>query len=130
MAVRPGEKVWITPNLGGEPHPAIVIRVSGDGKLALVLSGTGTGPRDIPHEVVDPVLRANKALKLTKKTYFYQNAIHVRSVGALICRDTPPLRCPLGLWEKLQTLALAGARACFSAQDFREWWPEPPSGEP
>lgn len=127
MALQAADKVWVVPNQGGERHPAIVIRVSADGTRALVLSGTGTGPRDIPHEVVDPDRRANKALRLSKKTYFYESAIHVRRVEELECRETPPIRCPLALWEKLQTLALAGARAKLSANDLREWWPEPPS---
>ena len=123
------DKVWIIPNHGGDPHPAIVIRLSSDGRRALVLSGTGTGPRDIPHEVVDPERRANKALRLNKKTYFYQSALHVRLVDELVCHETPAIRCPLALWEKLQVLALAGARAKLSEQDLHEWWPELPATE-
>jgi hypothetical protein len=125
MTIREGEKVWIVPNHGGEAHPAIVIKLSPDGKRALVLSGTGTAGYDIPREVVDPARRANKALKLSKTTYFYQNAVHVRRVDQLECRDTPALRCPLALWEKLQILALAGAKEKLAAKDLREWWPEP-----
>jgi hypothetical protein len=91
MTLHIADKVWIVPNSGGEPHPAIVIRLSADGTRALVLSGTGTGPRDIPHEVVDPERRANKPLRLSKKTYFYQSALHVRRVDELECRETPPI---------------------------------------
>jgi hypothetical protein len=121
--VREGDKAWIVPNAGGEPHPAIVIRISKDGRHALVISGTGTGPRDFPHEAVDPNLRVNKALRFSKKTYFYQNAVHVRAVGEVIVRDTPPIRCPRALWERLQVLALAGAREKLSRKDFSDWWP-------
>jgi hypothetical protein len=119
-----GDKVWIVPNSGGEPHPAIVIRLSADGQSALVISGTGTGPRDEPHEVVEPGRRATAALKITKKTYFYEGALHVRRVENLEVRETPALKCPLTLWEKLQALALAGARRKLSTKDFAEYWPE------
>jgi hypothetical protein len=121
--IRPGDKVWIIPNLGGEPHPAVVIRVSSDGGHALVLSGTGTGPRDLPYELVDPSRRLSKPLRLTKPTYFYQSAVHVRPVDDLK-PDEPAARCPLPLWEKLQVLALAGARDKLSRNDFRAWWPD------
>jgi hypothetical protein len=124
MEPRPGDKVWIVPSPGVDPHLAIVIQLSSDKKRALVLSGTGTGPRDIPHVVVDPERRANKALKLSKKTYFYRDALHVRPVDELKCRETPALRCPLVLWGQLKVLAMEGARAKFSTREFHEWWPE------
>ena len=104
--VRAADKVWVVPSRGGEPHPAIIIRISADGRHALVLSGTGTGPRDdIPHEVVDPKRRMGMALGLSKTTYFYQTAVHVRLVDELDVRGSRPIRCPLSLWEKLQKLA-------------------------
>ncbi|HEY2515560.1 MAG TPA: hypothetical protein VGI39_32050, partial [Polyangiaceae bacterium] len=87
-----------------------------------MLSGTGTRGYDIPHECVDPERRANKALKLRKPTYFYQTAIHTRHVEELEVRENPPLRCPLTLWEKLQTLAMAGAKERLSTKQFAEWW--------
>jgi hypothetical protein len=90
---RLADLVWITPNQGGVEHPAIVIRISSDGKSALVISGTGTGPRDIPHVKVEPHLRATAALRMTKTTYFYQTAIHVRLVGELVYHQ-PAARCP------------------------------------
>jgi hypothetical protein len=122
--VREGTKVWITPNRGGEPHPAIVIRVSPDGKRALVLSGTGTGPRDIPHVVVDPARRTGMPLRLSKKTYFYQTAVHVRSVDELEVRENTPVQCPVLFWGSLQELARAGARDKLSREEFAEWWPD------
>jgi hypothetical protein len=119
-----GEKVWIVPNPGGDLHPAIVIRVSKDGQYAVVIAGTGTGPRDVAHVVVDSITRLGKALRLSKKTYFYQNAVCVRAINDISVRENPPIRCPIALWGPLQALARTGAEVKLSKKDFREWWPE------
>lgn len=122
--VREGDKVWIVPNPGGEQHPAIVVHLSADGQRAIVMPGTGTGPRDIPHISIDPIRRVGMALRLSKKTYFYQTSVCVRGVDELIIRDKPALRCPIALWPQFQALARAGAQVKLSEKDFREWWPD------
>jgi hypothetical protein len=126
--IREGDKVWVIPNPGGEPHPAIVVHLSADGKRAVVMPGTGTGPRDIPHVLVDPSRRVGMSLRLSKKTYFYQTAVCVRNIEELIVRDTPALRCPIVMWPRFQALARAGAQAKLSAKDLREWWPDAEAG--
>jgi hypothetical protein len=131
--IREGDKVWIVPNAGGELHPAIVIRISKDQQYAVVAAGTGTKRVEFNPIEVDPSRRVYKALRFSKKTYFYQNAVHVRAIAEITVRDTPAIRCPLALWGPLQVLARAGAQSKLSDKDFREWWPEDdgiPQGRP
>lgn len=115
------DKVWIVPNPRGEEHPAIVVRVSDDKSHVLVISGTGTARPDIRHVCLKHPTRLAARLKLTKTTYFYKTAIHVRPIGEV--RPEPPLKFPLDLWPDLQDIAEAGARERLSAEDFSEWWP-------
>ena len=119
--------VWIVPNYGGELHPAFVIRISSDRLHALVLSGTGTGPRDYEHLVVEPHLRRNKKLRLSKTTYFYARAAHVRAISEIVVRSASPITFPIDDWERLRQLAFNGSKAKLSEGDFAEWWPK---GEP
>ncbi len=119
--IREGELVWVIDPVG-KLRPAFVICLATNGTHALVLSGTGTAGRDVPHAMVDPERRANKSLRFSKKTYFYADNVHVRRLDELQA-SSPPVRCPNVLWLELRPLAQAGAASRLSANDFREWWP-------
>ena len=113
------ELVWVS--VVGKFRPAFIIRTSEDGRRALIIAGTSTGPRDIPCLIVDPKLRLYKRLCLSNKTYFYQSSLHVRAVGDLQIKS-PPTQCPRTSWVLLQELARAGA---LTNEDLREWWTHP-----
>jgi hypothetical protein len=127
VSVREGTKVWFVPNAGGTKHPGIVIRVSADGSCVLLLGGTGTGPRDIPHVVVQPFTRIGKALGLDKPTYFYETAVHVRAL-AEVEPAFPARLCPLPVFNELRKLARRGAEGVLSDEQVRAWWPPEPTG--
>lgn len=104
--LREGEKVWIN---GGGPHPGILIRLSRDSKFGLILTGTGTQGREVPFVRVDPKKRLGAPLRLTKVTYFYQDALVVRHVDDFKPDDLPAL-CPIVIWFQLYALAIARVR--------------------
>ncbi len=120
MPLQSGERVWIN---AGERHPAIVVRLSRDGKYALLAQGTGTA-RAEPHVAVDPARRVSKPLRFTKVTHFYEGGVvvrHVDEIEALV----PPAMCPRAIWVELHELALARVRRQPQLPFPDEWSEEP-----
>lgn len=130
QGLRVGDVVWIAPAKDTVPHPGVVIHIAKDGRNAVVITGTSVGPRlGYSVEMVDPKRRANAALQLKNKTFFYQHAVHRCAVDELerlqrdaLARSSVRIapRCPIALWEKLYALASAGVRAKIAAGVWSE----------
>jgi hypothetical protein len=72
---------WV--DIGGTPHPAIVVRLVPDEGRAIVLCGTGTKRAEYAVIEVPSKSAAGKALGLTKDTFFYANQLRTVRLGHL-----------------------------------------------
>jgi hypothetical protein len=103
------------------------LKVHATEALVLAISGTGTGPRDIPHAVVEGGCRAALQMGLLKTTYFYATSLHIVQVTLLQSRSRT---CPKHLFVQLAELADQGAQQVLPSDVRRSWWPpQEPSGE-
>lgn len=97
--LRPRGVAWV--NIGGAPHPAIVVRLFREEDRAVVLCGTGTKRTEYAVIEVPTHSAAGKALKLTKDTFFY--AAQVRNVRLGYLRADSGL-CPPELFLQVRYL--------------------------
>lgn len=102
--IREGDKVLV---VAGKRRPGIVIAIHAGKRSALILTGTSTAGRDIPHVMFDP--RRHRSLQLTNATYFYQSSLVVRHFDDI--QAAPPARCPVASWSEVLRLAMEGVRA-------------------
>ncbi|WP_157759102.1 hypothetical protein [Cystobacter fuscus] len=91
--------VWV--DVGGAPHPAIVVRLEPGEDRAVVLCGTGT--RRAEYAVIEVPSRsaAGKALALTKDTFFYATQLRSVRLGHLRASSG---RCPPDLFLQVRLL--------------------------
>lgn len=115
MSVKEGQKVWVRPRADVAEHPAIVLRVSDDGALFVAFVGTGTAGRDREHVLVEAASRAGRRLKLSKDTYFYDEALFVGRVS-----EARPEQCFAGRDVFIPLMDLAQKAAI---RNSLPWWP-------
>lgn len=97
-----------------------MLKVHASEALVLAISGTGTGPRDIAHVLIEGGCRAALQMGLLKTTYFYATSLHIVPVDGLQSRNRT---CPRHLFAQLAELADQGARQVLPANVRRLWWP-------
>lgn len=78
-------------------RPAIVMDEHAEGVLVLV-SGTSTEGRDVPHIVIDHRSRVGKAAGLSGPTYFYGHNV----CSTVTIKFTSKVRCPPELFFELE----------------------------
>jgi hypothetical protein len=95
--------------VNGKERPAIVVRIFRDEARALVLCGTGTRRTELVTLEVPEKSAASRALRLTKTTWFYANAL--RSVKLSHLRASEG-QCPPELFLQVRLL-VEGALAAL-----------------
>jgi hypothetical protein len=88
---------------GGKRRPAIVLRVSADGKLLAIAGSTRPPFPGEPAVVVEHESRIGRALRLTAKTWFKKDFVLTNVAPALVWRWSPAV-CPSSLMLKLDKL--------------------------
>lgn len=117
---------WV--DVGGAPHPAIVVRLVPGENRAIVLCGTGTRRPEYAVIEVPGKSAAGKALGLTKDTFFY--ATQLRSVRLSHLRaDTG--HCPPGLFLQVRLLVEGALSILTPAQQTQDLAEDaiPPMGQ-
>lgn len=117
-----GRFVHVVPDVGVEPHPAVVISLSDDKTRALVLYGTGTKWADLEPVLIDPNRPdgASARAYLHKPTFFHLNGVRSCDVTSLDARE-PYTTCPKSKWSSLKRLAHAGCQARLAEPEFAQW---------
>jgi len=88
--------------INGKERPAVIVRIFKEEERALVVCGTGTRRTELLVVEVPESSAAGRALKLTKPTYFYANAL--RSVKLSYLRPSEG-HCPPELFLQIRALA-------------------------
>ncbi|NOK08885.1 hypothetical protein HNS30_07555 [Corallococcus exercitus] len=100
-------------DVGGKPHPAIVVRIVPGEQRMVVLCGTGTKRYEFAGIDVQSISAAGKALRLSKDTFFY--ATNLRSVRLGHAKGTEGY-CPPSLFLQVRHL-VEGALTVLSAAE-------------
>jgi len=102
---------WV--DIGGTPHPAIVVRLVPDQGRAIVLCGTGTKRAEYAVIEVPSKSAAGKALGLTKDTFFYATQLRNVRLGHLKVHNG---HCPPALFLQVRLL-VEGALSILTPAD-------------
>ncbi|RKH52443.1 hypothetical protein D7Y23_06780 [Corallococcus sp. AB050B] len=100
-------------DVGGKPHPAIVVRLVPGEERLVVLCGTGTQRFELAGIPVQSHSAAGKALRLTKDTYFYATNLRSVRLGHVEVREG---YCPPSLFLQVRYL-VEGALMVLSAAE-------------
>ncbi len=106
---------WV--ELGGSPHPAIVVRLVPGEDRAIVLCGTGT--RRAEYAVIEVPVRsvAGRALGLTKDTFFYATQLRSVRLGHLKVHTG---RCPPELFLQVRLLVEGALSVLTPAEQLKD----------
>ncbi|MBZ4330770.1 hypothetical protein NR800_30770 [Corallococcus interemptor] len=104
-------------DVGGKPHPAIVVQIFPDEERVVVLCGTGTKRYELAGIEVQSSSAAGKALRLSKDTFFY--ATNLRSVR-LGHAEVKEGSCPPSLFLQVRYLVEGALRILTSAEKEKD----------
>jgi hypothetical protein len=107
--------VWV--EIGGAPHPAIVVRLVSGENRAIVLCGTGTKRAEYAVIEVQSRSAAGKALELAKDTFFYATQLRSVRLSHLRARSG---RCPPALFLQVRLLVEGALSILTSAQQIQD----------
>jgi len=104
----------VSVDLNQKPHPAVVVRIFKDEGRALIIYGTGTARDELVAIRVPDRSASARALRLTKTTYFYGDALRSVKLSHLTVQQG---RCPPELFLQIRTL-VEGALATRASGEF------------
>ncbi|MGE6757039.1 hypothetical protein ACQKGO_03410 [Corallococcus interemptor] len=104
-------------DVGGKPHPGIVVRLVPGEQRVVVLCGTGTKRYELAGIEVQSISAAGKALRLSKDTFFY--ATNLRSVR-LGHAEVKEGSCPPSLFLQVRYLVEGALKVLTSAEQEKD----------